>query len=196
MNDEQISALMDDELPVESSRQALAELLSEPPTRATWGRYHLIGDALRSADETRSAGSRTGNIISFPAPPPRSLLKVGLGLAAAAAIAALAFTVLQPGSRTGTPAPAVAINSAATVPAIPIASTENNAAPSTPVIDGVDPLDSQYEADGTTSQNVVVRADEAQQRMNTYLFNFNEQRARQRTPGVRPYVHIVGYETP
>ena len=45
------------------------------------------------------------------------------------------------------------------------------------------------------NQTFIVRGDETQQRMNSYVTDFNEQRARQPTPGVHRYVRIVGFDT-
>lgn len=44
---EQISALMDDELPPDGSSHVLAALHADGQMAATWASYHMIGDALR-----------------------------------------------------------------------------------------------------------------------------------------------------
>ncbi|MBK6657867.1 MAG: sigma-E factor negative regulatory protein [Proteobacteria bacterium] len=70
MNDERLSALIDDELPGDETRAALDEVLTEPRARAAWGRYHLIGDALRaSAVEPADIAARPypDNVVAFPA---------------------------------------------------------------------------------------------------------------------------------
>ena len=171
MNDEQLSALMDDELPADASRAAIEQLLAASESRATWGRYHLIGDALRGT--APAAPLVANNVVAFPKRARRLVSRLGVGLAAAAALAAVALIALAPA---------------------PLNSTPGGFAV-TPQAPAMDPLrDDPYSTD-IVNQTAIVKADEAQQRMNPYLTNFNEQRARQRSPGVHPYVRIVGYET-
>lgn len=197
MNDEQLSALMDDALPPDGTREAVTELLAEAPARATWRRYHLIGDALRATiDQPASVPLphfQSDNVVPFPQPesfakPARKpLSRAGLGLAAAAALAAVAVII-------STPAPNnIAMNAelGASRVSEPLA-----------VVRGAELMVSANEVASeafgphSVSQTGIVKEDEAQKRMNTYLINFNEQRARQRTLGVHPYVRIVGYDTP
>lgn len=65
---EQLSALADGELPKGESELLLARLARDPQLRATWARYHAMGEALRGA---------------LPARYPRGLLEgVRAGLAA------------------------------------------------------------------------------------------------------------------
>ncbi len=177
MNDEQLSALMDDELPADASREAIEQLLAESDSRAIWGRYHLIGDALRGT--APAARLPADNVVAFPGPARRRLSRTGVGLAAAAALAAVALIISPPAPQNSTP------SGFATLPAT--AKTENI------VLAGN--IRDDLSSTTPVNQTTIVQADEAQQRMNPYLTNFNEQRARQRTPGVHPYVRIVGYET-
>ncbi|MET0116385.1 MAG: sigma-E factor negative regulatory protein [Sedimenticola sp.] len=44
---EQISALLDDELPAEQASETLAALRKDDTLRTAWDRYHLIGDVMR-----------------------------------------------------------------------------------------------------------------------------------------------------
>ena len=177
MNDEQLSALMDDELPADASREAIEQLLTESDARAIWGRYHLIGDALRGT--APAARLPADNVVAFPGPARPPLSRTGVGLAAAAALAAVALIILPPAPQNSTPSDFAVLPATAKTENIALAGSIRDDLPSiTPV-----------------NQITIVKADEAQQRMNPYLTNFNEQRARQRTPGVHPYVRIVGYET-
>lgn len=203
MNDEQLSALMDDALPPDGTREAVTELLAEAPARATWRRYHLIGDALRATiDQPASVPLphfQSDNVVPFPQPesfakPARKpLSRAGLGLAAAAALAAVAVIISTPAPHNGAAPNNIAMNAelGASRVSEPLA-----------VVRGAELMVSANEVASeafgphSVSQTGIVKEDEAQKRMNTYLINFNEQRARQRTLGVHPYVRIVGYDTP
>ena len=181
MNDEQLSALMDDELAADASRDAVTNLLAESESRATWGRYHLIGAALRSAPATRT--SAPNKVVALPSPAPRVMSRIGLGLAAAATLAAMAL-IVSPNLPQESSPPALAAN--------PITQpTTKNTGQGSSVVTPAPNRD----AVAFVNQTFIVRGDQTQQRMNSYVRNFNEQRARQPTPGVHPYVRIVGYET-
>lgn len=184
MNDERLSALIDDELPGDETRAALDEVLAEPRARAAWGRYHLIGDALRAsaaAPADIAARPYPDNVVAFPAhnapapsSPPRAP-RVGLALAAAAALAAVALIIAAPRPDAGP-----AVN--------PVA---QNSAPGPITAPSAEPL-----PNATISQADMVREDEAERRLNVYLYDFNDKRARQSAPGTHSYVHIVGFERP
>ncbi|CAN0417051.1 unnamed protein product [Phaeothamnion confervicola] len=204
MNDEQLSALIDDALPQEVTREAVTALLAEAPARATWRRYHLIGDALRASSEqpvsTRQPHPHSDNVVPFPPfeslpkPVRKPLSRAGLGLAAAAALAGVALIVVSnPAPDNGAAPNNIAMTAELGVPAVSVPVT---------VVRDAELMASANEVAGEAfappgvSQTGIIKEDEAQKRMNTYLINFNEQRARQRTPGVHPYVRIVGYDTP
>jgi negative regulator of sigma E activity len=181
MNEEQLSALMDDELAAEASRKAVTQLLAEPESRATWGRYHLIGAALRSAPP--AVVPAPDNVVVFPTAIPRPVSRLALGLAAAAAIAAFALIVSPSLRQQSTP---FEINTAQIVPLDrDKTAASNGAAVTSPT----------QNASTSVNQSFIVRGDETQERMDSYVRDFNEQRARQLAPGVHPYVRIVGYET-
>ena len=197
MNDEQLSALMDDELPDEATRQAVSELLVEPAARATWGRYHLLGDALRASAEApavNAARPPADNVVPFAKPEHKARARTGLALAAAAALAAVALIVTAPGPQQDGASNGLASQVGNGTP------TDTTAQPTglsdERLVSADVPNDDPYVTPVTVSQTDMIKDDEAQKRLNTYLINFNEQRARQRTPGVHPYVRIVGYDTP
>ena len=173
MNDEQISALMDDALPAPAQTAALDELLAQPAARATWARYHLIGDALRAEPlATPAARPLPDNVIPLPQrDAPRRPL-AGLGLAAAVAMVAVAINALGP--RT---APEV-VQAGATQPPAQVKFVAAEPSAATPA----------------ARQDAELVSDDADQPLEGYMYNFNEQRARQGTPGVHPYVHTVGYD--
>ncbi len=193
MNHEQLSALMDGELTGEVTRQAVTELLAEPEARATWARYHLLGDALRAAAEQAVTGiesrPQTGKVVPFPTPERRPVSRAGLGLAAAAALAAVVLIVAKPAPQNAGAANNIAMTTH--LDSAKIMARQQTAAEEARV---ANETTSSFGAT-SISQTDMIREDEAQKRMNTYLINFNEQRARQRTPGVHPYVRIVGYDT-
>ncbi|MCB1749261.1 MAG: anti-sigma 24 factor, partial [Gammaproteobacteria bacterium] len=121
-----------------------------------------------------AAATPRADVVPLPA---RDRLRAPLaGLAIAASVAALSV-VLVAGNRgepTVTPALEVA-QSGAVAPSVPAAA---------PAVDSI----VGDEASG------LVPAGAYDQRMNGYLVNFNEQRARLGMPGVHPYVRIVGFE--
>ncbi len=193
MNDEQLSALIDDELPAEATREAVSQLLTEPRAQATWGRYHLLGDALRASAQQHPGISQSppqpANVVPFPqsrvpAQPARRLLsRGGLGIAAAAAVALLVSV-----PQSDNPANSVALQAPTVLKSMPLPVGER-------VASGTEIISEPF-APSTVSQTRMIKEDEAQKRMSIYLINFNEQRARQRAPGTHPYVHIIGYDTP
>lgn len=199
MNDEKLSALLDDELPPEATREAVSELLAEPQARAAWRRYHLIGDALRASagqeTSTPAAQPRRDNVLAFPTPEPsapparKSLSRTGLGLAAAAALAAVALIVATPSPQGGAGPQSIAEQKLNVDPAEFVSSGKAGRL----VANGSDVV---ADPAVSVSQTGMIREDEARKRMSIYLTNFNEQRARQRATGAHPYVHIVGYDTP
>ena len=203
MNDERLSALMDDALPLDATREAVTELLAEAPARATWRRYHLIGDALRTTSEQPASGAQphlpSGNVVPFPQAEPvpkparKPLSRAGLGLAAAATLAAVALIISSPAPQNGAAPNSIAMNAELGAPrvGVPVAAVRD-----AELMVSANEVASEAFGPHSVSQTGIVKEDEAQKRMNTYLINFNEQRARQRTLGVHPYVRIVGYDTP
>ena len=94
MNEEQISALMDDELAAPASAAAIDRLLADDALKATWRRYHVIGEVMRAAT-TAPAREAAGavaptNVVALPG---RRRLPL-LGVAMAASVAAIAVTLL------------------------------------------------------------------------------------------------------
>lgn len=199
MNDERLSALLDDELPGDETRQAIDQLLAEPEARGTWARYHLLGDALRASAELSAAATappQADNIVAFPSrtqgktAPPRRVPRPGLGLAAVAALAAVALIIASPRPGGDAQQTAVALGTAPPAGATSVAvnaQSVRDLAPSP----SVEPLPS-----ASISQSDMVQDDEAARRMNVYLYDFNDKRARQSAPGMHSYVHIVGFERP
>ena len=125
--EEQLSAILDGELPAEEVDLLLARMDREPDRRATLGRYAMIGECLRSgaarpealcvAERVRTAllADDAGKAPTSPATRGFSRTWLAGGAAAAAAAAALAFLIAGPAAwRTNAPADAAVVQVAAT----------------------------------------------------------------------------------
>jgi sigma-E factor negative regulatory protein RseA len=109
---EHLSALVDGEISLETSRFLVKRLGTDEELRATWTRYHLVRDCLRHQD-----GSIAGEDLSVrvsraleneePAKTSRQLptrwLKPAAGLAIAASVALMAIVAVGPGIPDGSP---------------------------------------------------------------------------------------------
>jgi sigma-E factor negative regulatory protein RseA len=174
MNEEDISALADDEIEAASLAPLLERLGGEAGARRTWARYHLIGEVLRGEEGGAARPAEAAPAAEVvPLPGARRLRAPLAGLAIAASVAALTV-VLVAGDRdiAGRPA-GFEVAQGGALP--PVAAT---------------PVDSITSEDASG----LVPAGAHDQRLNGYLVNFNEQRARLGMPGVHPYVRIVGFE--
>lgn len=93
---EQISALMDNELSAEDSRQVLLRLEDTPDARATWATYHLIGDVMRgqgaalNVTERVAAALRDEPTVLAPRRTARPGKALTFALSAAASVSAIA----------------------------------------------------------------------------------------------------------
>ena len=104
---EQISAFLDGELPAAESELLLKRLLRDTQLRDSFGRYALIGEAMRGArhvslrrDFTTSVnGAIDGEVVSaaanIPAPGGRKWWRPMAGAAVAASVAVVAVVALQ-----------------------------------------------------------------------------------------------------
>ena len=133
---EQLSALMDGELPPEETALLLRRLEREPELAARLARYSAIGDALRGDRAQPSAGfaaRASAAIAAEPAPVVRPVARAAglrrrirplMGFSVAAAVGALAVVLVSQGPRgpeTVQPA-VVAANTA--VPVVPVPPVE------------------------------------------------------------------------
>ena len=179
---EQLSALLDGELPAQERDLLLARLARDPALRAHWSNYQLIGDGLRKslpAQIDLGLADRVMQAIeALPAQPAgkssavRRVLKPLAGLAVAASVAVVAVLAVQQ-SRTLTPSAAqVAINQP---PAQP---------------------EAYVRVQGTRWQTQPgnVQAPQVDNRLNEYLVNHSEYAASGGMPGMLPYVRVVGYD--
>ena len=178
---EQLSALLDGELPAQEQSLLLARLARDPDLRARWSNYQLIGDGLRKglpAQVDLDFADRVMRAIDdLPAQPAGKssavlrVLKPLVGLAVAASVAVVAVLAVQQ-SRTLTPGTAqVAINQ----PAQP---------------------EAYARVQGTRWQTQPgnVQAPQVDTRLNEYLVNHSEYATSGGMPGMLPYVRVVGYD--
>lgn len=176
MNEEQLSALVDDELDAADARSALDTLGTDDALRRAWGRYHLMGEALRAGRDP----SARATVVPLPERRGRAMPVAGLAIAASVAALALAL-VLLPAGDDALDAPALADT------APPSAAALASAAAVQPQVRSLVPVEASREP-------AIAPAGAYDERLNGYLVNFNEQRSRLGVPGVHPYVRIVGFE--
>ncbi|MGR8920275.1 MAG: sigma-E factor negative regulatory protein [Gammaproteobacteria bacterium] len=170
MNKEDISVLVDGEATDGDRAALLTALGGDEDGRRTWARYHVIGDVLRAPEATAEPRpAATVTTLPQPSRPSRAPLA---GLAIAASVAVLAVVMILRGAP-DTPTAGVEVADASVArPLAPATVASLRGAP----VEQVRPVGA-YD-----------------QRLNGYLVNFNEQRARRGVPGVHPYVRIVGFD--
>lgn len=179
MSNEQISALVDGEGEAGERQCAIDQLLSDSAQQSAWQRYHIIGDTLRANRETLGSEAdkaTSANVVPIrtTAPANKTSSRLPLaGLAIAASVAVLAVVVVLKAPSDNSQQFDVAAKA-------PVASITPASVALTPA--ATPPAQSAHNA---------LR----EQRLNGYLVNFNEQRARVGVRGVHPYVRIVGFET-
>ncbi len=183
---ERISALLDN-AGDRTDQAALAAIAQDQAARQTWSRYQLIGDSLRDGEiplKNQHFGARVAaalereSLASLLAPSAAVsrrlfwLLRPVAALAAAASLAALMFSGWY--SRLLPEAPTALATHTGAPSALPVTSSKSN-------------RDAPHIS--------VLSEEEYQRRINSYLVNFNEQRAQLGVPGVHPYVRVVGFES-
>ena len=193
--DEFLSALVDDELGDFERRRLLDELGGDPELAGRWGRYHLIGEALRGGLPARTdmgfaerLQSRLadeaplqvepGAVISETAERPRRAGHPVIGLALAASVAAVTVIGVQSllGERPAGQIQTVEAPAQVADPATRIASTAPETQSGTvEQVHAVDPWISNSETAA---------------RLNSYLVTHSEHSA---APGLLPQVRVVGY---
>ncbi len=200
--DEQVSALLDDELSTRETASVLAKLSRDPELQQRWDRYHMIGDVMRGEAVNLNAGEISGRvrqqielepaIISIPkrdrSRPWRSnWIKPAAGAALAASVAT-AVVVTAPGllSMNDTAQPTTASNISNTPP--PQIITAANISPVVPTI----PV-AHKAIPGTRWKNL--KEPSLESRLNGYLVNHSEYAAPGTGIGVMPYATFVGYDS-
>lgn len=197
---EQISALHDDA----GSREDLAALpriSADPASCAAWARFQTVTDLLDDADshfagdtlQRRVAAAIADEPTPVPEAPTATILQLppprparrwpGMAVAASVLMAALTGWYLQSAQRPGASGGDVPVaDEALPADALPLAAAEALPTGAAPLA-GADP-----------AQVSSLSPAEYQRRINSYLVNFNEQRAQMGAPGVHPYVRVVGFE--
>lgn len=185
---EQLSALVDDELDVEQA-SIFNKLINDDETKDTWSRYHLIGDCLRdhvpekisSQVATRVANTlRNEPTILAPRTTKRFNIKPIAGFAIAASVAMLAVFGVQRSNE---------VNTSSDVPTIAANQVNSsNAQPQSFSFPEVQVLPAAVRK-SDTPESV------ANQRLNNYLMNHNEYRSNGGMNGILPYVRIVTFES-
>ncbi|MFW5452936.1 sigma-E factor negative regulatory protein [Thioalkalivibrio sulfidiphilus] len=188
---ERLSALVDDEADSFEVRRLVDELGKHPEDLAQWGRYHLIGDAIRGG-LNRSAppdfASRVSALIEqepaltgVPQQVGRGLLKpvAGVAMAASVAVAVLVGVMNVGGTPETLPAPALAERPVSAPLAMQVAEGERQLASGN--------AQRVREASGFS------RLETPDARLNSFIVNHAEHAGGQ---GLMPYVRVVGFETP
>lgn len=215
MTDEKLLKLSSyvDGVCTEIERRAVENSLNDPEMRACWARYHLIGQAMRAelppyldrqfGDRLRQALGAEPVVLS-PARRREHWTRPLAGAAIAATVAAVAvFGVRNMGTPTVSPNAAIAI-SPVTLPAGSPLVAQRPLAPAAALagVPAQEPLravgahgpsdafwgEFGHEAGGAPMPS-------ARSRLNSYIVNYSEQRAMMGSPGVLPYVKVVGYGT-
>lgn len=215
MTDEKLLKLSSyvDGVCTEIERRAVENSLNDPEMRACWARYHLIGQVMRAelppyldrqfGDRLRQALGAEPVVLS-PARRREHWTRPLAGAAIAATVAAVAvFGVRNMGTPTVSPNAAIAI-SPVTLPAGSPLVAQQPLAPAAALagVPAQEPLravgahgpsdafwgEFGHEAGGAPMPS-------ARSRLNSYIVNYSEQRAMMGSPGVLPYVKVVGYGT-
>lgn len=174
MKHEDLSALVDGEIDDEARPALLDALSADSGAREAWRRYHVIGDVLRTVpaviETAPLASPRTAEVVRLPSR--RPVRAPVAGLAVAASVALVAVLLVNGAGLPARQAELAAVEEVADyAAAVPIVATV-----------------------GEERDTQLVPTGSFDQRLDGYLVNFNEQRARLGVPGVHPYVRIVGFD--
>ncbi|MGH8533332.1 MAG: sigma-E factor negative regulatory protein [Gammaproteobacteria bacterium] len=172
---EQISALLDGELPEREAGSLLVEMRTDPELRSAWSRYHLMSDALcqRLPDTACPDISRRVSLALEHEPaclPMRwrvqSRWKAAAGLAMAAALAGVGFVSLNSNQLPEQVVPQASTIGSAEFHPLPIATVKWNGQP-------VD----------------------ASSRLSAYIVNHQQFNSSPQTQGLTPYFRVVTHDT-
>ena len=188
---EVVSALLDGET-AHLSEKVLRAAVEDEQSRASWARYQLIGEAVREsshldqqalasstfAEKVRSQIEAEPTVLapksSRERQAPRYLQPIA-GLAIAASVAGMAVIGIQQMS----PSEGEAVQ--------PLSVANLDAAEQV--------LAASAASDSAETPELEIDLEEHKRRLNSYLVNFNEQRAGLGMPGVNPYVRIIDFES-
>ena len=176
---EQLSALVDGELPAEEAELLLRQIGRDRRARARVGRFQIISDTMSNhlpnvvdpgfASRVRSAVDKEPEISTDAVAGDgrlQRMLKPLAGLAIAASVAMVAIISVQNVNQQDEPLSVAA---------------------------GTSPGDASY-LRGLPDMPLVVQQPGSGKRLNDYLVNHKEYAANRGVQGMLPYVHVVGYE--
>ncbi|MBI2800983.1 MAG: sigma-E factor negative regulatory protein [Gammaproteobacteria bacterium] len=196
---ERLSMLIDDAASV-TELDELDPIAADPERQQTWARYHLIGDALRDSLPTRINPRFANRVAAAIAEEP--LLHANVTVTANVTPLARAVRPAQPRWRRLAFAAAAAVAAVAILAVHREQSTEQSTNGISPAVaERSQPAVTQLtialpSRTNITEQAATVMPDgEYQRRLNSYLVNFNEQRAHVGMPSVTPYARVVGFES-
>lgn len=202
---QQISALIDGELSSAENNTLLSSLKDNPELKATWGRYHLISDALRGeqiqvevfniAERVRARIDDEPAIISIPKS--RDVthssekdngvhwLKPAVGVALAASVAGAVIMVM----------PDFSTNPGQIQPMQVADSNTTTVAPQPmQLVASISPVTRTYsQSSGTRWKNLA--QPEIESKLNRYLVDHNELASPSGMTGVLPYASFVSYDS-
>jgi sigma-E factor negative regulatory protein RseA len=201
---EQISALLDDELSAHETDSVLSRLSQDHALRQKWDRYHLIGDAMRGEAINRDISERIRHMIeqepTIIAIPRKKTgtwksnwLKPAAGAALAASVAAVAIITTPGLLETNNPVqPTItATTNTTTIPA------SNLVAPGIQTVGAQQTVPTvtvvQQRIPGTRWKNLTEPS--VENRLNGYLVDHSEYVAPGAGMGVMPYATFVGYDS-
>lgn len=215
MTDEKLlklSSYLDGEC-TEIERRAVENGLNDPEMRAAWARYHLIGQVMRAelppyldrqfADRLRQALGAEPTVLS-PARRRETWARPLAGAAIAATVAAVAVLgVRNVGTVSVSPSAAIATSTVALPAGSPMVA-QQPVAPAATLVEA--PAQAPLRAAGAYGPSDAFWGEldhdagvgpmpSARSRLNSYIVNYSEQRAMMGSPGVLPYVKVVGYGT-
>jgi sigma-E factor negative regulatory protein RseA len=172
---EELSALIDGDLPQEAVDRLIDLLTKDASMRAAWMRYHLMSDALRNhlpqsicLNLAKGVSLALAREPIFTAPKQRSFSRVIpiAGLAIAASVAGITLLGVQRIYKEDqTPPEPLPVAEQPVLHSLPVSTMRWNGQPSSP------------------------------SRLNSYLLNHNRYNPSLSMQGVSPYVRIVSYET-
>ena len=174
---ERISALLDDAGDA-GDQAVLGEIARDPTARQTWARYQLISDSLRGAGLQAGAtfGARVSRALAQETLAPTEISKV---------------TMLRP--KRWQPRAAAGLATAAAVAALMFFGGSLRPAVDSPPALAAQTAISTRQAAPDSAQVSVLSEEEYQRRINSYLVNFNAQRAQLGVSKVPPSVRVVDF---
>jgi sigma-E factor negative regulatory protein RseA len=190
--EERLSAFVDDEL--EGPAGALIErLVEDPEQRERWARYHLMGEVLRDRDAPHVGDLRARIAAALDAEPTVLTAPVPTAPARRAAVRPARRWALAAGLGAAAVLGAALVSREPPPAAPPLAAGSPGPLVGDPAAGGPEAQVVSWDGQGTPSATNA-QALEFHRRLNSYLVNFNEQRASLGVPGVHPYVRIVGFD--